>query len=172
MVFVGTISLCAGYLFSSRKAARMNNLTKHETVWLQAYCAAIPGSHLPKSYGDIALKEFQTRFPPSPPPQKESVSGVAQEVHESQYPPKDRKDFVVLENGCAIPLRVFYHRHQAYEEMEINDKLFHVTELREGEVIVTREMLAKAAANLRPNWSQTDRLLMVEEFSKELGLKP
>ena len=51
----------------------MNVLSKEETVWLQAYCAA----GLSAVYADDALEEFKNRFPPSPPPQ-ESVSDVDQ----------------------------------------------------------------------------------------------
>ncbi len=60
----------------------MNTLTKHETVWLQAFTATISALGANRSdsisVADYALKQFQDRFPPSPPPQKETVSDVDQ----------------------------------------------------------------------------------------------
>lgn len=51
----------------------MTTLTKHETVWLQAFTATISALGANRSdsisVADYALKQFQDRFPPSPPPQ-------------------------------------------------------------------------------------------------------
>lgn len=56
----------------------MTTLTKHETVWLQAYCAAIArGEGSLMDTAESVVNLFNNRFPPSPPPQ-ESVSDVDQ----------------------------------------------------------------------------------------------
>lgn len=38
------------------------------------------------------------------------------------------KEFWILENGCAMPLRAFYSEEDSFDEMQINDNHIHVIE--------------------------------------------
>ena len=70
-----------------------------------------------------------------------------------------------------FPLAPPPQKESVTEAIELDKALNQFNEKHMADsVLVTREMLAKTAANLRPNWSHTDRLLMVDEFSRELGL--
>lgn len=135
----------------------MNNLTKHETVWLQAYCAAIGHENNEHIAADLCLKLFTDRFPPSPPPQKESVSGLAQDRQEFWIYP----DIADRATDAGFTAKV-------YRQWSGIGTQFHVTELREGEVIVTKEMLAKAWNEKRGTHGPHD----FERFCKALGIKP
>lgn len=141
---------------------QMNTLTKHETVWLQAYCAHSNDPELQVKqlaiYADAVLALFQSRFPSAQPPQKESVSGVA------PNPSKDRRErwIAVFDTGSE-----FVYDHESAATKSGAEEIIHVTELRPGEVIVNREMLAKAWDEKRGTHGPHD----FERFCKALGLK-
>lgn len=130
----------------------MTNLTKHETVWLQAYCAAIArGEGSLMDTAESVVNLFNNRFPPSPPPQKEPVTTG------------NRREF------WCCPDRNDDYRAPYSRPLFMSDEV-HFVELREGEVIVTKEMLAKAWDDEFGDFGLDHSEVRFDHFCKALGI--
>jgi hypothetical protein len=146
----------------------MNNLSKHETVWLQAYCAAITSVRdYPTVEASDAVKYFKEYFPTEPTPQKESA-GAKKETYESQFAPvlkQERKEYWLFKGPHMSDCKDMH----VWDSLPFYapDDAIHVTEIRDGDVVVTREDLAKAWFKFGLNNSD----VVFKHFAEALGLR-
>lgn len=142
----------------------MTPLTREEYVWITAYIEASKQRDVSIAYryADQTLDKFQERFPTPTAEDKPGLNSVKGESIAEQ-----RREFWISTTVNPITDTTIF---QATEK-DVWTNSIHVTELRPGEVIVTKEMLAKAWDSLDHSYLTTaESLFVFRRLVKGLGL--